>query len=202
MASALPSPAGGRQLPGPMRDIFEMPRSIRDLNDMLDSLEPVVHELRGVEKDLLEREAQILEKLLRRVGPILTAYAHRCRPSYRGRLTLINETRDVYEDELGGFLTRTGLTYYDTGRLVRHFEVLSWGQRAAEIGTNDDVEISFEAAVQSFGLEAICAGLLDALKNFPIHGSLREYQARLSAATETLNGLGCTSYISEKIERR
>jgi len=199
MASALPSPAGGRLMPGPMRDTHHMPSCIIDLNAMLDALEPVAHELLTVKKDLLGKEAQILEELLSRVGSLLVAYSPHCRPCYHGKLTLLDEIGDIYADELGGFKTRVRLIYYDNGRLVRQLKVLSWGHHAIEI--DDDSDLSFEAAVQSFGLETICAGLQDALRNFPIHDSMREYQKRLLAATEIVNELECTSQNGEKIRR-
>jgi len=198
MASALPSPASGRLLPGPtMPDTCQMPRSIHDLNTALDVLEPFAHELQTVEKALLEREAQILEELLRRAGSLLAMYSHNSRHYYHGELILLDEIGDVYEDESGGFKTRVRLIYFDNGRLVRRLDVSSWGHHAIKI--DDDSDLSFEAAVQSFGLEAICAGLQDALRNFPIHCSLLECRKRLLAATQIIHELRCTSQNGENI---
>jgi len=196
MASALQSPSDEGLLPGP---IHHMSSCIIDLNAMLDALEPVAHELLTVEKDLLGKEAQILEELLSRVGSLLVAYSHNCCSYYHGELVLLDEIGDVYSDEVSGFETRVGLVYYDSGRLVRRLKVMSWGHNSIEI--NDEAELGFKAAVQSFGLEVICAGLLDALKNFPIHDSLRECQKRLLAATEIINELECISQNGEKIRR-
>ncbi len=166
-----------------------MPSPFSDLAATLDELEPAAAMADAARKALLQEEAQALQEILRRVWLLMTLQDARDREScYRNEIALLEISERASTGESSGLRICTRLVFCDDQRLIRCFEVEQWGDCSFQI--QDELEISCEMAVKSYGLDAICAGLQEVLlARYPMKANLTGYQERLLAATKVLEGL-------------
>jgi len=80
-----------------------------------------------------------------------------CR-AIRFKIILLEISERVYTGENSGLRVCSRLVFCIDQRLILRFEVEQWGGYAFQI--QDEQELSCEMAVKSYGLDAICAGLL------------------------------------------
>jgi len=166
-----------------------MPATLSELSATLDELLPAAAMAEAARKALLQKEAQALQEILRRVWLLMTMQDARDREScYRNEITLLEISERAHTVEHSGLRVCTRLVFCDDRRLIRRFEVEQWGDCAFQI--QDEQELTCEMAVKSYGLDAICAGLQEELQSgYPVKAILMGYQERLLAATKILEGL-------------
>ncbi len=155
----------------------------------LDELLPAATMTEAAKKALLQKEAQALQEILRRVRLLMTGQDAQFREScYRHEIVLLEISEEARTGEQSGLRISTRLVFCDDQRLIRRFEVEQWGDCGFQI--QDEQELTYEMAVKAFGLDAICAGLQEALlARYPVKAMLADYQERLLLATKMLEGL-------------
>jgi hypothetical protein len=166
-----------------------MPSTLSDLAATLADLEPAATMAEAARLALLQKEAQALQEILSRVRLLMTRQDAKIREScYRHEITLLEISERARTGENSGLRISTRLVFCDDQRLIRRFEVEQWGGCAFQI--QDEQELTYETAVKSYGLDAICAGLQgELLARYPMKEILTGCQERLLAATKMLEEL-------------
>ncbi len=166
-----------------------MPSALSDLAATLDELLPAATMAEAARKALLQKEAQALQEILRRVRLLMTLQDAKTREScYRHEINLLEISEGARTGEHSGLRISTRLVFCDDQRLIRRFEVEQWGDCSFQI--QDEQELTCEMAVKAFGLDAICSGLQkELLSGYPMAEMLAGYQERLLAATKILEEL-------------
>ncbi len=166
-----------------------MPFALSDLAATLDELLPAATMTEAAKKALLQKEAQALQEILRRVRLLMTLQDAKSREScYRHEILLLEISEGARTGEHSGLRISTRLVFCDDQRLIRRFEVEQWGDCGFQI--QDEQELTCEMAVKAFGLDAICKGLEEELRTgYPMKATLTGYQERLLAVTKMLEGI-------------
>jgi len=167
-----------------------MPSPLSDLAATLDELEPAAAMAEAAMRALLQKETQALQEILRRVWLLMIWQDARDREScYRHEITLLEISERAQTGESSGLRVCTRLVFCDDQRLFLRFEVEQWGSYAFQI--QEEMELSCEMAVKSYGLDAICRGLQGELRSsYPVKAILADCQERLLTVTKVLEGLG------------
>ncbi|WP_286857434.1 hypothetical protein [Methanosaeta sp. UBA356] len=133
-----------------------MASSLVELNALLDSFIPLSKKVSIAEIKVLEKEAEALDKILARVWMLMPCL-YDCH--------IINRRELVPTGENSGFAVSNRLTLFDGGpHLFRSFVVEQWGTDSPAFEINDSKDISCKDAIQTYGFDAICAGLAEMLK--------------------------------------
>jgi hypothetical protein len=83
-----------------------------------------------------------------------------------------------------GFAVTDKLTFHTEGRLSRSFVVRQYSKGRSFESKIEDFDLDYKSAIGLYGLETICTGLLDALRNKGTDISMKEeHQSRLRRAS-------------------
>ena len=133
-----------------------MASSLVELNALLDSFVPLSRKVSMAEIEVREKEAEALEKILARVWMVMP-FLHDCH--------IINRRKLVPTGDNSWFAISNRLAFFDDGpHLFRSFVVEQWGTDSPAFEINDDRDISCNEAIQTYGFDVICAGLVEMLK--------------------------------------
>jgi len=156
------------------------------VNEVLDAFTREASKLAEAKSAALKKEAEALESILKR---LLTGVLY-CDMLYleKNELILIDKSQEIPMGENRGIKVSNRLILsVDKVALVRRFGVEQWGTGTAFFEFADEQEMSCVEAVKSFGLDAICVGLMDQLKCQPPGDVITsEYQERIERADKLL----------------
>ncbi len=170
---------------------IKSPRSLTELNAVLGDFEPLAAKVAELEKETLEREAQVLTAVLERITPLVPILSKDYEIYYRREIVIIADTKQVPLEQNAYFYSENKLILYENGSLVRmhRYGEFTGGHRPGwEL--IDEHPLTALAAVGAFGLNAIAARLVRMLKDASeIVIREEELEARLVALAKVLEAL-------------
>ncbi len=131
-------------------------RSLVELNAVLDDFEPLASKFAELEKETLDREAQVLTAILERITPLVPALSKDYESYYRHEIVIITNTNQVPLEQNAYFYSENALILYENGSLVkmhRYGEFTGGSRPGWEL--IDEHPLTALAAVEVFGLNAI-----------------------------------------------
>jgi hypothetical protein len=167
----------------------EMPASLARINAALDDLSPLPEKIALLKKEILQREAEALGKILEKTAPFVPLLDD-CEPYYRKSITIFSRSESVPLDEDRSFSSDLRLILYEDGRLTRAWRFRETCTRGFGWEQEEEEELNYASAVSLYGLDAIASGLAGALKELPAVKALHhDLEERLLAMTKILEAL-------------
>ena len=165
---------------------------LEELNALLDAFIPLTQKVSIAKTTALEKEGQVLEKILTRVWMVMPHMAEDGQePDYRNKLDIINHTEKSNTGDDSGYRISNKLILYEDGRLTRSHVIERWGQDGPSFEFNDEKEMNCIEAVRCFGFEEICAGLVDVLKcQCSLDVEYKALQNRIERADSLISVIG------------
>ncbi len=175
-----------------------MAPSLAELNALLDNYIPLTKKVSDAKTEVMQKEAEALEKILARVWSVMRYMDTEGQaPYYRNKIDIIDHSERAITSDDSGFRFSNRLTLYEEGWLTRSHVVEHWGQGCPCFEFNDEQEIDCFGAVRCFGFEAICDGLADMLKcNVTLDCEFKELQTRIERA-DSLIGIMQEKFVIE-----
>ncbi len=172
-----------------LRQQPEMPASLAGINAALDDLSPLPEKIALLKKEILQREAEALGKILEKAAPFVPLLDD-CEPYYRRSVTIFNKSETVPLDIDRSFSSDLRLLLYEDGRLTRALRFRETCTRGFGWEQEEEEELDCALAVSLYGLDAIASGLTGALNRLPsIKIMHRDLERRLSAILNILEAL-------------
>jgi len=167
----------------------EMPTSLAGVNATLEDLTPLPAKIALQRKEILQREAGALAKLLEKAAPFVPLLDD-SEPYYRKSITIFNKSETVPLDDDRSFSSDVRLVLYEDGRLTRALRFRETCTRGFGWEQEEEEKLACAAAVSLYGLDAIASGLAGALKELPAVRALHEdMEERLLAMSKILEAL-------------
>jgi hypothetical protein len=167
----------------------EMPASLAKVNAALADLSPLPAKIALQRKEILQREAEALARILVKAAPF-AALLDDSEPNFRKSITIFSKSESVPLDIDRSFSSDVRLVLYEDGRLTRALRFRETCTRGFGWEQEEEEELNYASAVSLYGLDAIASGLVGALKELPavriVHQDLEE---RLLAMTKILEAL-------------
>jgi hypothetical protein len=111
-----------------------MPSPLSDLAATLAELKPAAATAEAARLSLLQKEAQVLQEILRRVWRLMALQDAKGGEScYRREIALLEICERTQTGEQSGLRISTTLVFCDDRRLIRRFLVEQWGECSFQI---------------------------------------------------------------------
>ncbi|VVB69120.1 Uncharacterised protein [uncultured archaeon] len=189
-------PSGRARLAGALRMFRqrfqrqpEIPAALAAVNTALDDLVPLPEKIALLKKEILQREAGALGKILEKAAPFVPLLDD-SEPYYRKSITIFSKSETVPLDIDRSFSSDLRLILYEDGRLTRARRFRETCTRGFGWEQEEEEDVDPALAVSLVGLEAIASGLAGALEELPavstVHQDLEE---RLLAMRKILEAL-------------
>jgi len=190
MAASIHSAGDGPSVTG-LGDQAASPLPLTELNTALDEFGLRAAQISSLKNEILAREAVVLKAILEKVTPLVPLLSRDYELYYRRELVILAREERVQLEKISFFYNEHRLILYESGQLVRRHRYGEWSEssRPAWEITEED-ELTPQAAIISFGLDAIAEGLIKAFKEAPQVIILKEdLERRLTALTRILGAL-------------
>lgn len=165
--------------------------SLEEINRTLEKIQPSAPRVNELEKEILEKEAEVLKVILVKITSLIPFLSKDYGACYRQDLTILENNQRVTFEGDATFYSEHMLILYENGRLIdqhRYGGTLNGSRIGWEL--IDGTELSTRAAINAYGLEAIAAGLAKAIKEAGQIVLLKdELELKLSTLINTLEAL-------------
>lgn len=141
------------------------PFPLAELNSKLDEFGLLATQVSRLKNETLEREAVVLKAILDKVTPLVPLLSRDYGLYCRRELVILTKEERVQFEKISSIYNEHRLILYESGQLVRTHRYGEWSdslQPSWEITEED--ELTPQAAIISFGLDAIVQGLIKAFK--------------------------------------
>jgi hypothetical protein len=167
----------------------EMPASLAKVNAALDDLSPLPAKITLQRKEILQREAEALGKILEKAAPFVPLLDD-CEPNFRKSITIFSRSESVPLDIDRSFSSDVRLVLYEDGRLTRALRFRETCTRGFGWELEEEEKLYCAAAVSLYGLDAIASGLAGALEELSSIKALhQDLDERLLAILKILEAL-------------
>jgi hypothetical protein len=163
----------------------EIPASLAGINAALDEFSPLPEKIALLKKEILQREAGALGKILEKAAPFVPLLDD-SEPYYRRSITIFSRSESVPLDEDRSFSSDLRLVLYEDGRLTRARRFRETCTRGFVWEQEKEEELDCALAVSLYSLDAIASGLAGALELSSIKIMHRDLERRLSAILNIL----------------
>ncbi len=164
---------------------------LADLSTALDDFGSLAAKISELKSQALVREAVVLKVILEKVTPLVPLLSKNYETCYRRKLEILAKEERVQLEKNAGFYSEHKLILYENGLLVKAHRYGEWSE-GLHPGweLTEEEEQTPQAAIISFGLDAIAEGLIKAFKEAPQVIILKEdLESRLAALTRVLEAL-------------
>jgi len=167
----------------------EMPASLAGINSALDDLSPLPEKIALLKKEILQREAKALAKILDKAAPF-AALLDDSEPNCRKSITIFSKSESVPLDIDRSFSSDLRLILYEDGHLTRALRFRETCTRGFGWEQEEEEKLACAAAISLYGLDAIASGLAGALEELSsikaLHVKLEERRLAIVKILETL----------------
>ncbi len=171
-----------------LRQQPEMPAALAGINAALDDLSPLPEKIALLKKEILQREAEALEKILEKAAPFVPLLDD-SEPYYSKSITIFSRSESVPLDIDRSFSSDVRLLLYEDGRLTRALRFRETCTRGFGWEQEEEEELDCVLAVSLYGLDAIASGLAGALELRSVRIMHRDLERRHSAILNILEAL-------------
>ncbi len=169
--------------------------TIADLCAALGDVEQLSGQISRLKAETMQKEAQVLAEIIRRVTPLVAIIGRGGESYYRRDIIILTKHEDcpLFIDRPTRFFSEHKLVLYENGALfqMHRFGETSRGDEARPGWVmNEESELSAEAAISAFGLSVIAEGFIKAFQE--AHQTIilkEELGRRLSALTNVPEAL-------------
>jgi len=165
--------------------------TLSELSTALDELQPLASKIADLKNETLEREAAVLKSILEKATPLVPLLSEDCEQHYRREIVILAREERVQLDDGLSFISEPKLILYENGVLARTHRYGEWSE-GSRLGweNTDEVMLTPEAAILTFGFTAISGGLIKVLGEASSMVTLKEkLEGDLAALTKALEAL-------------
>ena len=164
---------------------------LSELSTALDELQPLASKIADLKKETLEREATVLKAILEKITPLVPLLSEDCEQHYRCEIVILASEERIQLEVGLGFFSEHKLILYENGLLARTNHYGEWS-KGLHLGweNTDEVVLTPEAAIITFGFTAISKGLIKVLGEASSMAILKEkLEGDLAALTKAMETL-------------
>jgi len=165
--------------------------TLSELSTALDELQPLASKIADLKDETLERETTILKAILEKATPLVPLLSEECEQHYRREIVILAKEERIQLDDGLSFFNEPKLILYENGVLARILRYGEWSE-GSRLGweNTDEIVLTPETAILTFGFIAILKGLIRALGEASPMDILKEkLECDLAALAKALEAL-------------
>jgi hypothetical protein len=136
-----------------------------NVNAVLDGLDALASKVTDLKKETLEKEAAVLEAIIKRVTPLIPLLIKSQVLSCRGRIIITHDRIEAPLDGGAYFYSENDIILYENGQLVRTHR---YGDFRVSPGQSweffDECPLDASSAIEAIGLDVIVTGIIKSLE--------------------------------------